>query len=119
MISDLNTATTKNTGEMIMNEARLEKLIKGLRAVAGLMAESQGVAGLHLNGDVAAWDELLQNAWLEDYHDAMNELIDMDAEQFERDKNQHEIRMTDDPHYAADHKRKQREEELATHGIDE
>lgn len=102
-----------------MNEARIEKLVKGLRAVAGLMAESQGVAGLHLNGDVATWDDLLQNAWLEDYHEAMNEVTDMDAEQFEKDKDQHEIRMTEDKHYADDYKRKQREEELATHGIDE
>ena len=49
----------------------------------------------------------------------MNEVIDMDAEQFERDKEQHEIRMTEDRHYAADHKRKHREEELALHGINE
>lgn len=103
---------------MTTNE-RIERLTKGLRAVAGLMAESQGVAGLHLNGDIAAWDDLLQNAWLEDYHEAMNELIDMDAEQFERDKDQHEIRMTDDPHDADNCKRLKREEELATHGIDE
>ena len=101
------------------NESRLEKLVKGLRAVAGLMAESQGVAGLHLNGDVATWDDLLQNAWLEDYHEAMNELIDMDAEQFGRDKDQHEIRMTDDRHYADNHKRQQREEDIAMHGINE
>ena len=29
-----------------------------------LMSESQGVAGLHLNGDLAEWDWLIENEWL-------------------------------------------------------
>lgn len=53
-------------------------LIAGLRAVAELIAESRGVAGLHLNGDLAPWDELRTGGqyeeWLQDY-DAAMELI--------------------------------------------
>jgi len=31
----------------------------GIKAVAALIDESYGVAGYHLNGDVASWDELI------------------------------------------------------------
>lgn len=101
------------------NESRLEKFVNGLQAVADLMGESEGVSGLHRNGDLANWDELLTGPWLADYHEAMNELIDMRSEEIERDRIQHEIRMTEDRHYADNCKRMKREEELATHGIDE
>ena len=30
-----------------------------------LMALSRGVDGLHLNGDVAEWDWLINNGWLD------------------------------------------------------
>lgn len=104
---------------MSTTEQRLEKFRKGLQAVADLMGESDGVAGLHRNGDLANWDELLTGPWLEDYHEAMNELIDMQHEAIERDRIQHEIKMTDDPLYAAHHKRMAREFEIAEHGINE
>ena len=46
---------------------------KGLVAVELLMRESDGVAGLHLNGDVATWDELRTGGPFEEW------LIDFDA----------------------------------------
>lgn len=51
--------------------ALLEGELKGLDAVQDLINNSYGVAGLHLNGDVAPWDELLEGgrfeAWLKDF----------------------------------------------------
>jgi len=32
--------------------------------ILDLMAESEGVAGLHLNGDLAEWDWLIDHGWL-------------------------------------------------------
>lgn len=37
-----------------------------------LMSQSDGVYGLHLNGDVSPWDELTNNEWLESYAAAIN-----------------------------------------------
>lgn len=34
-------------------------------AITDLVAESRGVDGLHLNGEVATWDWLIDNQWLE------------------------------------------------------
>lgn len=43
--------------------ARIEKLEKALRGltddISGLIDESEGVYGLHLNGDPSPWDELV------------------------------------------------------------
>lgn len=51
--------------------ALLEGELKGLDAVQDLINNSYGVAGLHLNGDVAPWDELLEGGrfegWLKDF----------------------------------------------------
>jgi len=104
---------------MSTTEQRLEKFRKGLQAVADLMGESEGVAGLHRNGELANWDELLTGPWLEDFHEAMNELMDMQHEDIERDMEQHEIRMTDDRHYADHCKRQEREQTIALYGINE
>ncbi|MDU7523505.1 MAG: hypothetical protein E7K72_19325 [Roseomonas mucosa] len=38
-----------------------------LTAIDNLIAESHGVAGLHLNGDMAPWDELLAGGRFEDW----------------------------------------------------
>jgi len=50
-------------------------LVEGLLAVETLMANSTGVAGLHLNGDIAPWDELRTGGrfeeWLEGLDDAL------------------------------------------------
>jgi hypothetical protein len=87
--------------------------------VASLMGESEGVTGLHLNGEVATWDWLLANEWLADFNEAMNEIIIMISEQLENDQDQHEIRMTDDPIYRDHFKKVQRRKEIEEHGIDE
>ena len=44
----------------------------GLQDVDGLMSESEGVAGLHLNGDIAHWSELENDSWLYDFTIARN-----------------------------------------------
>jgi len=53
--------------------AENEGLRKGLNAVAALIKESYGVSGLHLNGDIASWDELRTGGRFEDW------LIDFDT----------------------------------------
>lgn len=95
------------------------KLIAALKAVASLMAESEGVTGLHLNGKIATWDELLCNEWLSDFHEAMNDIMDLDNEQLENDRVAHEIRMTEDPHYRDACRKEQRRKEIEEYGIDE
>ncbi len=61
---------------------KLEKLKKenetlraGLDAVRQLVHESEGVSGLHFNGELAPWDELLAGGefdhWLSDYSEAI------------------------------------------------
>lgn len=45
----------------------VEALRKTLAAIDGLMAESHGVVGLHLNGDIATWDELVAGGKYEDW----------------------------------------------------
>lgn len=53
-------------------------LSRAVHSMAILMDESQGVAGLHKNGDVATWGELLRGgrfeSWLEDVSDAIDAL---------------------------------------------
>jgi len=56
-----------------LNAIQLEnkQLKAGLEAVNELINNSYGVQGLHLNGDTAIWEELLQGgsfeAWLLDF----------------------------------------------------
>ena len=45
----------------------IEILRKGIDAVCQLMAQSQGVTGLHLNGDVATWDDLRTGGKMEEW----------------------------------------------------
>ena len=47
--------------------AEVERLREAVDAVFTLIADSHGVAGLHLNGDVAPWDELLRGGHYEDW----------------------------------------------------
>ena len=70
----------QNTGDIeaaviAIEEHRRKKLIDGLLAVEQLIAESRGVTGLHLNGDVAPWDELRTGGrfeyWLFAFDDAL------------------------------------------------
>ncbi len=55
-------------------------LLKAVAAVQNLIDNSKGVAGLHLNGDVADWDSLLKDGkyeeWLADFSTAMLVLPD-------------------------------------------
>ena len=50
------------------SQARVQELEEAVDAVRNLISNSEGVAGLHLNGDVAPWDELMEGgeyeAWL-------------------------------------------------------
>lgn len=48
-------------------EARCAKLEEGIKAVDGLISDSHGVAGLHLNGDIAPWDELRTGGRFEEW----------------------------------------------------
>lgn len=56
-------------------QAENERLRKGLEAVESLIGESSGVAGLHMNGDVAPWGDLRTGGkyegWLVDFDAAM------------------------------------------------
>jgi len=53
-----------------------QELSAGLTAVSELIANSIGVAGLHLNGDVATWEELQEGGrfeeWLIDFDHAIS-----------------------------------------------
>lgn len=47
--------------------AENKRLRKAVAAVIDLINESHGVAGLHMNGDVAPWDELRTGGRFEDW----------------------------------------------------
>ena len=52
-------------------QARVQELEAALAAVRNLINNSEGVAGLHLNGDVAPWDELLKGGEYEGWLGAL------------------------------------------------
>lgn len=56
-------------------KTREQILAAGIRAVNDLISSSHGVAGLHLNYDVAPWDELRSGGeyeeWLSDFDEAL------------------------------------------------
>lgn len=54
-------------------EEKIEILKAGIEAVRALMDSSHGVAGLHLNGDVAPWDELSDGGRFEEHLLAFNQ----------------------------------------------
>lgn len=68
--------------------AEIERLRKGLAAVDALIRESGGVAGLHLNGDIATWDELRTGGrfegWLVDFDAALTPNVQTKAALAER-----------------------------------
>lgn len=49
------------------------RLDKAIKAVEDLISNSDGVSGLHRNGDIAPWDEIRQGGHLEEW------LIDFDT----------------------------------------
>jgi hypothetical protein len=66
----LENATGATLNRLDVEEVRqLEQRVEGLeeleRQINDLIAESRGVDGLHLNGDLADWDWLINNKWLE------------------------------------------------------
>jgi len=44
-----------------------EQLREGIKAIRDLINHSSGVAGLHLNGDVADWDSILEGGQYEEW----------------------------------------------------
>lgn len=62
-----NTRPIPTPADMEKWEALREAASKALAAVDGLIAESHGVCGLHLNGDVASWGSLTTGGQFEDW----------------------------------------------------
>lgn len=62
----------------------IEILLNAVHAIAHLMDESVGVAGMHRNGDVATWAELRRGGrfegWLSEVDDAFDEITRLEAE---------------------------------------
>jgi len=52
---------------------QLNVLEEGLNAVREIIDESEGIVGLHLNGDVAYWDDLQVGGVFEDYLSPLQE----------------------------------------------
>ena len=76
-ISALQTEKEVKGGRAAL-QAENAKLRKVAEDLVALIDDSHGVAGLHLNGDVAPWDELLAGGrfedWLRSLRDAGYEL---------------------------------------------
>lgn len=60
-------------------EPKHEMDLKG--SIKALIAESDGVAGLHLNGDLATWDWLIANGWIPELNDSSLKQELFEAEQ--------------------------------------
>ena len=62
-------------------QCRVDGLEKAIKAVQCLIDESDGVCGLHLNGDVAMWRSLLEGGqfepWLIEFSTAINSTKEM------------------------------------------
>lgn len=52
---------------VLYTQDTLTHLRKTVEAVLGLIEESEGVAGLHLNGDLAGWASLLRGGAFEEW----------------------------------------------------
>jgi len=46
---------------------KIDTLSNGIKSIRGLINESKGVSGLHLNGDVALWSDLEEGGSLEEW----------------------------------------------------
>lgn len=62
------------------------KLVLGINAVADLIDNSSGVDGLHLNGDIAPWNELRTGGRFEEWLVAFDEALEW-ARVLSRDDN--------------------------------
>lgn len=58
-VAALRAVYEKSVRALREKDAELEQLRAGVEAVNVLIESSEGVAGLHLNGDLAPWVELL------------------------------------------------------------
>jgi len=56
-------------------EAKVKKLRQGIDVVGVLIENSNGVYGLHLNGDNAPWDELLARGRFEEWLKDLSEVL--------------------------------------------
>ena len=66
--------TISNLQAVISQRDREIKILrKGISAVRGLMNDSHGVTGLHLNGDIAEWSELERGGQYEEWLIGFNE----------------------------------------------
>ena len=65
-----NMAIAEAAERLMELQAENKALRKALRCVEDLISESRGVAGLHLNGDVATWGEL-EETWLAELYAAL------------------------------------------------
>jgi len=67
---------TAGSAELAAIREENARLRAGIVAVQGLIEESRGVDGLHLNGDLALWEELLAGGrfeeWLKDFSAALS-----------------------------------------------
>ena len=52
--------------------AHLYEIKRGIESVRGLIDDSKGVVGLHLNGDVAEWSELEEGGRFEEWLSLFN-----------------------------------------------
>jgi hypothetical protein len=64
-------------------ELEIARLRKGLKAVEDLINDSSGVAGLHLNGDLASWDELRAGGRFEEWLKEFDEALAPEKEEWE------------------------------------
>lgn len=59
VISDLCHQVRERDEKIVAQQARIEQLLSVVEDLSGLIDESSGVYGLHLNGDPSPWEELL------------------------------------------------------------
>lgn len=76
-LAEAQAEATQLRSDLAVLAKRCEGMKDGLNAVADLINESYGVAGLHQNGDVASWEELRTGGnhedWLVEFDEALSD----------------------------------------------
>lgn len=76
LISNLKAKIAQSDALYIKKIERLELRVQQLESIidefADLVNNSDGVYGLHLNGDLATWKELMDNNWLKYLQDELD-----------------------------------------------
>jgi hypothetical protein len=67
LIAEAGTVTNATGRTPAELAALVRELRAGIKAVRDLINESHGVTGLHLNGDVATWQELEEGGYSEEW----------------------------------------------------